>query len=362
MLIAPLLLLAVACQAGATTPPSSPTTAPATRAATTAPTGAEPTRTPVTPTSAPATTAAASAPATAEAPTDSPVAFPLELVDDEGTTVALEAEPERVVSLTPATTELLFALDEGEKLVGRTAFDDYPPEAAELPAVAEFTGVLIEQVVDLEPDLILAGGNSFTPPGDVTRLRELGFPVLVLYAEDFEGVMADIELVGQAVGAPAQASAITAEIAAQQADVVAAVEDLRRPRVFYEIGYGPEIYAPAPESFVADMVSLAGGEPVTTGDPTLFSISLEQLVTADPETIVLGDAAYPPPICPDTVAAREGWSGITAVAAGEIRPVNDIIVTRPGPRIGDGLTALALAIHPDIDLAEPADSGLDLCG
>jgi iron complex transport system substrate-binding protein len=302
------------------------------------------------------------APGSAPPETQTPGAeFPVTLIDDEGTEVAIDDQPERVISLTPATTELMFALGEGDRLVGRTDFDDYPPEATELPAVATFSGVLIEQVVDLEPDLVIAGGNNFTPAGDVERMRELGVPVLVIYGQDLDGVLADMELVGRAVGSADQAEEIVADINARIDEVGAALADQERPSVFYEIGYGPEIYAPAPDSFVADMVSLAGGEPVTTGDPVVFSMSLEELVTQDPEVIILGDAAYPPPVCPDTVAAREGWDSIAAVQSGEIRPVNDIIVTRPGPRIGDGLAALALAIHPDADIDAPPDSGRDLC-
>jgi iron complex transport system substrate-binding protein len=184
---------------------------------------------------------------------------------------------------------------------------------------------------------------------------------LVLYAENVDEVLTDIELVGQAIGASDAAEEMTTDIAQRVDEVTTAVAELAATRTFYEIGYGPDIYGPAPDSFVADMVLLAGGEPITTGDPVVFSISLEQLVDQDPEVIVLGDAAYPPPVCPDVVAAREGWSDMTAVTNGDIRPVNDIIVTRPGPRIGEGLADLALAIHPDAAIEPPADSGAALC-
>ena len=92
--------------------------------------------------------------------------------------------------------------------------------------------------------------------------------------------------------------------------------------------------------------TLAGGDAVTTSDPAVFSIPVEQLIVADPEVIVLGDAAYG--VCPSTVAARPGWAGITAVKDGAIRPVNDTIVTRPGPRLADGLASLTRAIHPEL--------------
>jgi iron complex transport system substrate-binding protein len=102
------------------------------------------------------------------------------------------------------------------------------------------------------------------------------------------------------------------------------------------------------------MVALAGGDPITTTDPAVFSISVERLVDLDPEVIVVGDAQFG--VCPEQVAARPGWGGMTAVREGAVRPVDDTIVTRPGPRLADGLAALALAIHPDAEIAPPADA------
>ncbi len=284
--------------------------------------------------------------------------FPLTLVDDEGTQVVIEAMPQRIISLSPANTEVVFALGAGDRLVGGTAWDDYPAEAADLADVATFQGVTMEQVVELEPDLVLAAGNFFTPPDDVARMRELGYPVVVLYAADVPAVLADIELIGAAIGAAPEAAALTAEMAAALDEVAAAAAAAgSTPRTFYQIGSEPEIYAPAPGSFVADMVALAGGEPVTTSDPAVFSIPLEELIVADPEVIVVGDANYG--VCPADVAARPGWGGMTAVVNGDIRPVDDVPVTRPGPRLAQGLASLARAIHPDLELAGfPADPPL----
>lgn len=284
-------------------------------------------------------------------------AFPLTVVDDEGTEVTLDAPPERIISLSPANTEIVFALGAGDRLVGGTAFDDFPAEAVDLPDVATYQGVITEQVVGLEPDLVLAAGNYFTPPDDVSRLRELGYPVIVVYAPDVPAVLADIELIGTAIGAGDEAAAMTARMS-EQLDAVAAAASAtgRTPRTFYQIGSEPEIYAPAPESFVADMVALAGGDAITTRDPVVFSIPLEELVVADPEVIVVGDANYG--ICPADVAGRPGWGDMTAVVNGDIRPVDDVPVTRPGPRLAQGLASLARAIHPDLELpgfpAEPA--------
>jgi iron complex transport system substrate-binding protein len=329
--------------------PAAPTASPSP----TATTGVQPTPTAEPP--VPTPTAEPSAEPTLE-PTADPTAataYPLELVGYDGFTVTLADRPERIVSLTPATTEIVFALGAGDRLVGRGDFDDYPPEAAELPGVAAFTGVNHEALIALEPDLVIAGGNNFTATADIQRMRDLGLIVLVLYAESMDEVARDIATVGAAVGATEQADALTDALQARRDEVTAAVAGLDRPRVFYQIASEPAIYGPAPESFIADMVELAGGEPITTSDPSVFQISVEELVAADPQVIVLGDAQWG--VCPADVAARPGWGSMTAVSEGAIRPVNDTIVTRPGPRVGEGLAALALAIHPDAAIEPPSD-------
>lgn len=346
--IAALVLLA-ACQ-GATS--GTPTPAPAVASASlpTAPPSTAPSAgltsaptLPATPTAAPTVTTAAS-----------PTSAAVTITGDDGVAITLATTPSKVVSLTPATSELMFALGAGDRLAGRTDYDDYPPEVSAVPAVATFQGVEMEKVVNIGPDLVLAGGNNFTSTADIQRMRDLGFPVLVLYAKDLAGVEADIRLVGQAVGEQTSAEQIATSIQGRIDEVSAAVASLPKPRTFYELGDDPELYGPAPDSFVADEVSLAGGDPITTTDPSVFAIPLERLVSLDPEVIVLGDAAYG--VCPDQVAARPGWKHITAVMSGDIQPVDDTIVTRPGPRIGDGLAALALAIHPDAQIVPPANA------
>jgi iron complex transport system substrate-binding protein len=128
--------------------------------------------------------------------------------------------------------------------------------------------------------------------------------------------------------------------------VAAATRSVDKPRVFYEIDATGAIWGPADDSFLAEMIELAGGDPITTGSPDKFDIPLERLIEADPEVILLGDAAYG--VTADQVAARPGWSVTTAVKTGAIKPIDDIVVTRPGPRLTEGLRALLAALHPDL--------------
>lgn len=294
---------------------------------------------------------ASTIPAATGTPTAPPTpiaAFPATLVDDEGTTVVLTSEPARIVSLTPATTEILFAIGAGPRVVATTDFDDYPPEAVPLPDVATFASVDIEKIVGLDADLVIAGGNNFNSPEAIAKLRSVGIPVIVVYAPDVATVLADIELVGRAVGRAEEAADLAASMRLVFDQVALATKDLARPTVFYEIDAFAQIYTAADDSFLAEMIELAGGTPITTGSTTNFEISLEALVAADPDLILLGDAAYG--VTVEQVGARPGWGGLLAVTSGAIRPVNDLIVTRPGPRLIEGLRELAVAIHPDLVL------------
>jgi iron complex transport system substrate-binding protein len=309
------------------------------------------------PTAAPSPTAAPTATAAAVAtPSPTPAAlFPVALVDDEGTAVAIPSRPERIVSLTPATTEILFAVGAGDRLVGGTDADDYPEEAKAVTRVVTMGAIDVEKIVGLGADLVVAGGNGFNSPDALAQLRSLGIPVVVVYAPDVAGVLKDIELVATAAGEPAAgtalATAMDGEIGAIRAALAAG--GATPPRVFYELDATKEIYGPADDSFVAELIKIAGGDPITTGSPTVFSIPLETLLAADPQVIVLGDAAYG--TTPEIVASRPGWSGMAAVESGAVRPVNDVVVTRPGPRLVEGLRALALAIDPAAPLP-PAPS------
>ena len=240
-----------------------------------------------------------SSPATAES-------FPITLTDDAGREMSLAEEPQRIVSLAPSNTEIVCALGACDRLVGVTDFDDYPPEVADVPDVVIAAQVDVEKVTAADPDLILAAGNEHTPTAVIEQLTDLGFRVLTLYPETLDEVYADIELVGQALGASEEAADVTAEMRERAEAVVEAVDGAPRPRTFYEVSiFNGVIYTAGEGSFLASLIEFAGGDPIT-GDPQSFAIDLEELVAADPELILLGDATYDPSITPESVAARPG--------------------------------------------------------
>ena len=305
----------------------------------------------VVPTAPPGATSSAAPPATAtpEVPTDTPApTFPLTITDDEGTTVEIPAEPRKIVSLTPAATETLFALGAGNRVIAKVEdIAAYPPEADGLPVVATFQGVDVEQIVSLEADLVIAGGGnpSFTPLSAIEQLRRVGIPVVVLYAHNVEEALAGIRLVGLATGTSPVADHLAAAMAIEMAELGAATAVLDHPKVFYEIDGSSKIYTVPADSLYAEMLILAGADPITTDDS--YEISLEELVAADPEVILLGDDADYTTAA--DVAARPGWGDITAVRNGAVIPIADyVLVTRPGPRLVEGLRALIEALHPEV--------------
>lgn len=285
----------------------------------------------------------------AASPSASAAAYPVSLTDDAGRAVSLAAEPTRIVSLAPSNTEIVCAVGACGRLVGVTDADDYPAEVSEVDKVVIAAQVDVEKVVAADPELILAAGNELTPSTVITRLADLGYPVLVLYPESLDELYADIELVGRALNATTQAADVVSDMRARAEAVAEAVATAERPRTFYEVAvYQGTIYTAGADSFLASLLSIAGADPIT-GDALTTAVQLEDLVAADPQLILLGDAAYDASITAESVAARDGWQGMTAVVDGRVLAIpEDRVITRPGPRIINGLEALARAIHPEL--------------
>lgn len=304
--------------------------------------------------SAPTGTALSTPPASSAASASaSPAsAYPVTLTDDAGNEVTIASEPQRIVSLAPSNTEIVCALDACDRLVGVTDFDDHPAEVADITDVVIQAQVDVERVVAAEPDLVLAAGNELTPTTVIEQLRELDLVVVVLYPESLDEVYADVELVARAIGAETAADELIGAMSDRVDEIVAAVEGAERPRTLYEVFHAEgSTYTAGEGSFLASLIELAGGEPVT-GDAQGL-LGAEELVAADPELVLLGTASYDPALADpatalETVGARPGWADLSAVRNDRVVPyLDDIVTTRPGPRIVDGLEALARAIHPD---------------
>jgi len=283
-----------------------------------------------------------------EAPESVGVAMPqaVSVIDDADRTVEITKTPQRFVSLAPSNTELLFALGLGDKVVGVTDFCDYPEEAKAIEKVGGIEPNL-EKVVSLAPDLVLAiGGN----PDLVSKLDGLGITVLVLNPSDLEGIYRDIELVGRAAWVGEEAKALVAEMQKQLEAIIAKTKGLTdRPKVFYELDATDpsKPYTPGPGTWHDDFMKLAGGINVASDAKMQWvQFSTEEIIAQDPEIIVLGDANYG--MTAEMVKERPGWEVIAAVGNDRIYPIDDNLISRPGPRIIDGLEALVRIIHPEL--------------
>jgi len=298
-----------------------------------------------TPTVAPPTPTIAPPTPTTLIPTEVPT---VTVVDDAQRTVEISGVPERIISLAPSNTEILFALGLGDKAVGVTDFCDYPEEAQEIEKVGGVEPNL-EKIVDLEPDLVLYIGGTAQLEKTQT-MEDLGLTVLVLAPSDIEGIFADIELVGKATGAEDEAEELVAQLRRRMKEVTTKVAiSSYRPLIFYELDATDPTrpYTAGPGSFIDALIDMAGGFNLgATGGMQWAQFSTEEIIAQDPKIIILGDANYG--VTLESVEERPGWGVITAVKEGAIYPIDDTLVSRPGPRIVDGLEELARIIHPEL--------------
>jgi iron complex transport system substrate-binding protein len=263
--------------------------------------------------------------------------------------VTLAAPAQRVVSLAASNTEILYAVGAGAQVVGRDEASNYPEAAASVPTVGGWSGFSSEAIVALQADLVLAGGIN--PPELVASLEQLGLTVYLLpNPTTLEEMYANLETVGALTGHEAEAAALVASLQARVAAVDAKIATATaHPSVFYEFDATDPAkpYTYGPGTFGDLLIQRAGGTNIGAQlQGQWVQISLEQLVVADPQMILLGDAAYGE--TPEKVAARPGWETLSAVKAGKVYPFNDDLVSRPGPRLVDGLEALAKLLHPEL--------------
>lgn len=270
------------------------------------------------------------------------------VVNDAQRTVEITGVPERIISLAPSNTEVLFALGLGDKVVGVTDLCDYPEEAQEIEKVG-FVEINLEKIVDLEPDLVLYIGGTAQLEKTQT-MEDLGLTVLVLAPSDIEGIFADIELVGRTTGTEDEAADLVSELRARMDEVLSRVAQAKRqPLVFYELDATDPArpWTAGPGSFIDALITMAGGVNLgASAEMEWAQFSTEEVIAQDPEIIILGDANYG--VTAESVEERPGWGVITAVKAGAIYPIDDTLVSRPGPRIVDGLEELARIIHPEL--------------
>ncbi len=268
--------------------------------------------------------------------------YPLTIRDIAGRTVTIARRPQRIVSLAPSNTETLFALGLSERVVGVDQSSDYPAAARAKPRIGTFSQPTIEQVAAQSPDLILAANIHVRSA--VPALEALGLTVVVLNPADLPAVLDAITLVGDLTDSQLAAQQLRDGLETRIAAVNAKVAGTpARPRTYVEIT--AKFAAAGPTSYIGDLIVRAGGTNIVDDRATQYPIlGVETIIARDPEVIVLTDASAEVTVA--SVGARPGWSGIGAVKNGRVVAIDPNLLNRAGPRVVDGLEALAAALHP----------------
>ncbi len=263
------------------------------------------------------------------------------VIDALGREVKLELPIETIVSIAPSNTEILFALGLGDRVVGVTEACDYPKEAKSKPKVGQVE-MNIEKIMEISPDLVVAVGSMQLPV--IETLSNLGIPVLALDPKTLRDVLDSIVLVGKATGTEDAAEllvqSLSNEIQGVRSKAALAVTKQARPRVFVEIWDDPLMTA-GPGTFIDELIKVAGGENIA-GDAGLEwpEFSVEVVIERDPDVIITVWTDK------DDVLGRSAWKGISACKTRRIHRVNPDILTRPGPRLVQGLEVLLDIMHP----------------
>ena len=273
----------------------------------------------------------------------------LSLMDDLGRTVELTEHPQRIVTLGPSSLESLFAIGAGSQVVGREEFSTYPEEALEVSSVGSLWGDLpVEAILALEPDLVIA--PEIISPEQIQTLEDLGLTVFFQANPiDFEGLWENLRVMGEISGHESEADTLISELQARVDLVVKKIDSISsRPSVFYELdATDPQNpYTIGSGTFIDRIISMTGGDNIgSVLDGAYAQISSEEVIFQNPEIILLADAPYG--ITPDSVAERAGWEMINAVVNNQVYEFDPYLVSVPGPRLVEGLEAMAVLLHPE---------------
>ncbi|MBI5952074.1 MAG: cobalamin-binding protein [Chloroflexi bacterium] len=301
-----------------------------------------------TPTSAPVATEvpAISSPQETEAPTAEEIKF----TDALGNEVVLTETPQRIVSLAPSITEILFAVGAGGQVVGRTDYCDYPEEVKDLPSIGGFSAesISLETIISLEPDLVI--GGSVYQAEVIKALQEAGIKAFVSQPANLAEIKDSLGLIGKITGHEDEAKAAADEMQARIDAVTKTVSTVpadQRPTVFYEVWHEPLMSANG-RTVVGELIDLAGGVNIFADLPDEYpTVSVEQIVEVDPQFII-GPSSHGDQMTAEVIGSREGWGNLSAVKNEAIYIVDANIVSHSSPRIVIALEDFAKILHPDL--------------
>jgi iron complex transport system substrate-binding protein len=274
------------------------------------------------------------------------------LSDGLGREVILSQPATKIVSIAPSNTEILYAIGAGDLLIGRDENSNYPQEALEVENLGGGVSALnLEQLTALQPDLVLAA--QINAPETVDALEKTGLTVYYLSnPDDFEGLYENIKTVGVLTGHETEANALAQSLRSRVENLLAKIMlSETRPTIFFELDATEPAkpWTSGGGTFVDYLITMAGAENIAgTLESEWAQYSQEDLILQDPDIIILADSKWG--VTVDMVKERPGWEALSAVQNGAIYLIDDDLTSRPGPRLVDGLEALAVICHPELDL------------
>lgn len=266
--------------------------------------------------------------------------YPVEVTDSQGNVATITEEPQKIISVAPNITELIYELGLQDKLVGRSEYCDYPEDVLSVESVGTLWEPNLENIIALEPDVVFT--SACFNPDAVEMMKNAGIEVVVLDEQtDISGVYTMIEVFGEVMNCNDKAADCISEMKSTISSVEEKVKDLDAPSVYYVIGYGEYgDYTSGGDTYAGNMLEIAGGDNIAK-DISGWGITLEEIVEADPEIIVISEYMK------DDFVSMEAYKELTAVKEGHVYTIDINMLDRQGYRNAQGIEELAKIFHPE---------------
>lgn len=282
-----------------------------------------------------------------QAKTDLKTQYPLTVTDATGESFTFDKAPAKIVSVSPAETESLFALGLDEQIVGVSDYDDYPEAATKKPKMGGITKPNEESIIAAEADIVFTGISMSEE--SVKKLRDLGITIFKTDPKSVDDVMNNIETFGKITDHQEKAQEIITQMKQDVADVTEAVKAVKpeeKKKVYVEFSPG---WTVGKGEFMDELITLAGGNNVASDLTGWNQINEENIIASNPDVILYAnDVVEDNKTLDQIIKARSGWDQITAVKNDAVIGLDANLLSRPGPRVTQGLKEVAKAIYPDL--------------
>ena len=269
-------------------------------------------------------------------------------VDDIGRTVQINGIPQRIISLSPSNTEMVYALGLQDKLVGVTSYDNYPPDAQNKPVVSDYSTVDLEKIVNAKPDLVLA--DSIHQKDTIPALEKLGITVYTMTPNNIDGIFNEIKVLGRITGKTKESDNLVSNMTSRIQAVVdktGKLTDSQKPRVLFVTWYDP-IWTAGSDTMIQYLFDAAGGTNIAADLNGYAIITLESAIQRDPQVIVVMSTMGAQNTSLDYVKSNDLFKSTDAVKNSRVYEIDADIFGRTTPRIVDGLETLAKLLHPEL--------------